>query len=101
MITYSEGSKEKIYRPINDISTAWEPIAQQLKVDDSKIQNEKKNQDAITSATEMIRIWLGSDPKASWFKLIKAMKVKRELENAAKELETALQNKVESDDEGC
>ena len=95
-----EGSDGNIYRPIEDISTAWQAIARQLKVDDSKIQNEeKKKQDATASANEMIRIWLGSDRKASWSKLIKAMKVKQDLVNAAKKLKTALQSMKESDDE--
>ena len=93
LITYSDGGKTKQYRPINDISTAWEAIARQLNVDDCKIQNERKrNQEATSSASEMMEIWLGSDCRASWSKLIEAMKVKQELTNAAKQMETALLN---------
>ena len=101
MISYTEDSVDKIYRPIDDMSTAWEDIARQLNIDEAKIQNEKKKtQDATTSANEMMRIWLGSDLRPTWSKLIRAMKVKKELENAAKKLKTALVNMmIDSDDE--
>ena len=97
LITYRE---RKVCRPIDDISTAWEAITTQLKVDDSKIQTERRrNQDATTSASEMMRIWLGSDPKPTWSKLIRAMKVRQELKNAADRMKTALLNMVDSDNE--
>ena len=100
MITYSHNGEKKKFRPVNKISIAWEAIATQLKVNDAIIQTEKKrNQDATTSASEMMRIWLGSDRKATWAKLIKAMKVKHELKNAAEKMKTALLNMVDSDDE--
>ena len=100
LITYSDSGERKECRPIDDISTAWEAIATQLKVDRSKIRNEKsKNRDAASSASEMMEIWLGSDCKASWSKLIKAMKVKQELTRASEQIKTALLNMVDSDDE--
>ena len=101
MISYTEDLVDKIYRPIDDISTAWEDIARQLKIDEAKIQNEKKkNQDATASANEMMRIWLGSDLRPTWSKLIRAMKVKKDLANAVKKLKTALVNMMkDSDDE--
>ena len=98
LITYKDDGETKEYRPINHISTAWEAIATQLKVDSTDIQKAKGLQDTTSAANEVIRIWLGFDAKASWSKLIGAMKVKEELKVAAEQLKTALINMVQSDD---
>ena len=89
-----------MFRPIDHISKAWKDIATQLDVEDAKIKNEQgRSQDDVSAANAIIKIWLDSDPKATWSKLIKKMKVKEDLEVAAEELKTALNNMVESDDE--
>ena len=102
LIVYKEDkdSETTRFRPIDHISKAWEAIAIQLEVDNSKIKNEQgRSRDDASAANEIIKIWLDSDPKASWLRLIKAMKAKEDLEVAAKKLKTALNNMVESDDD--
>ena len=82
------------YQPIDIISLEWEAIARELKVKKSVIANAKKKHSDSESATEVLSFWLGADTKATWAKLIDAIKVKDELTSDAKDLETALLNMV-------
>lgn len=99
MVTYRDGGKTKRYRPLQEISLNWEDIANYLEVGKGTIANAKRQLDATGSARVALQAWLGSDVKASWSKLIKAMKTVQALEFSATEFRTALLNIVEDDED--
>ena len=93
-IKYRSGSDIKRYRPVNDIGRFFEEIARALNVNEACIANAKGKNDAAAAANEVVRAWLDSDVDATWEKLIDAMEVKEELNQAIKQLKTALLNMV-------
>ena len=94
LIKYQSGSKVKKYRPIDIISVEWEAIARELEVSKARIVGARKKLDDSAAASEVLSYWLGSDTKATWARLIDAIKVKEELTSDAEDLETALLNMV-------
>ena len=98
MITYNAGSEEKCYRPLEQISLHWRDIAGYLELSTAAINNAALKPTPTDSAREVMTSWTGSNTKASWSKLIKAMKVVPQLTVSAKELETALLNIVVDSD---
>ena len=99
MITYRDGGKTKRYRPLQEISPHWEDIANYLEVSKGTIANAKRQLDTTGPARVALQEWLGSDVKASWSKLIKAMKTVQALEVSAGDFRTALLNIVEDDED--
>ena len=94
MIKYRSGGEVLKYRPIDIIALEWEAIARELNVKRAAIVNAKKKPSDSDAASEVLSYWLGADKKATWAKLIEAIKVKEELTSDAEELETALLNMV-------
>lgn len=101
MITYrDEEGKTKVYRPLDRIAPHWPSIADYLKTDAGVIAScEIPGKKPRDSAREVMTAWLGSDVKASWSKLMKAMKTVAELTVPAAELHYALLNIVVDSDE--
>ena len=94
LFKYRSGDEVLKYRPIDIISLEWEAIARELKVKKATIVNAKKKPNDSDAASEVLSYWLGADTKATWAKLIEAIKVKEDLTSDAEELETALLNMV-------
>ena len=96
MIRYTHDSKEMEYRVIDVIETEWEAIARELGLHWTKLKSISDNypKNSSHAANEMLRFWKGSDVKATWAKLIKAMDVKEELKEEAGKFEYALLNRI-------
>ena len=94
LIKYRRGPRVLSYRPIDTVSTEWEAIARHLKVRRATIANARCRHTKSDAASEVLNYWLRADTKATWIKLIEAIKVREELTSDAEELKTALLNMV-------
>ena len=97
IIWYTRNSKVQEYRAIDEIATEWQAIGRELGLKGSRIRiiNGSHRGDDSAAASDMLSFWIGSDVKASWARLIKAMKVKEDLNAEAAEFEYALLHRVE------
>ena len=97
MIKYQIGSEIKQYRAIDTVSIEWAAIATELRIKRAIIANARDKRDNNAAAYEVLTHWLGADTKATWARLIDAIKVKEELTTDAEELERALLNMINDD----
>ena len=76
LINYIEKSENKRFRLIDSVATEWENVGVFLNFSNSQITNFKKCHpgDVKAAATAMLTSWLRSDTKATWEKLMKALK---------------------------
>ena len=92
MIRFRWNSKIQEYRVINSVASN-----RMLGIEDSILTNINSCQNSNAAANDMLRVWMGSDSKATWAKLIQAMRVKEELTTATEEFQHALQNRINYD----
>ena len=93
-----ENSEVKEFRLINKLALTWRAVGLQLGVEEEILKAIRMHtQDPREAAADMISHWLGRDPKATWNKLIRALRVKIELSTAAKKFKFALLHKTDLD----
>ena len=76
LINYIKKSENKRFRLIDAVAADWETVAKFLGFSNGQIRNVKRSHpgEVKAAATEMLTSWLRSDTKATWEKLIKALK---------------------------
>lgn len=92
-IKYKTGKEVKTYKAIDAVANDWKAIGKELGLKENFLRAQSSHDDR-TAAMNVVRCWTRSDGKATWARLIAAMRVGGKLRTEAKELETALLNKV-------
>ena len=94
MIVYRVSNEVKICKAINAIAREWRAIGRELGMKDEFLESQSRHEDNTVAAMNVITFWTRSDEKATWRRLITAMRVGGKLTTEANELEKALLNKV-------
>ena len=92
-IKYRTGKDVKTYKAIDAIAKDWKAIGKELGMKDRFLRAQSSHDDK-TAAMTVVRSWTRSDEKATWLRLIAAMRVGGKLRTEAKELEKALLSRV-------
>ena len=97
MIPYRVDGQKKYFRPTQEIAPHWEDVVTYLGISQAVIVNAKRQLNDTDSVREALQEWITSDVKASWSKLINAMKTVPGLVVSAKEFRTALLHIADDD----
>ena len=97
MIPYRVDGQKKYYRPTQEMAPHWEDVVTYLGISQAVIVSAKRQLNDTDSVREALQEWITSDVKASWSKLINAMKTVPGLVVSAKEFRTALLHIADDD----